>query len=74
MVIRGSGIAPPDSQQTAESGEVHVSIGREPKAVRDELISAFDRNIAPRLKAELCSVDPTNYGYTRDAAIAGELS
>ncbi|XP_008805673.2 ABC transporter G family member 14-like [Phoenix dactylifera] len=67
-----NGIAPPDSQQAIEGGEALGSMEREPKAVREELISAYDRNIATRLKAELYSVDPTNYGYTRDAATAAK--
>lgn len=69
----GAGITP-DSPHAAEHGEAPGSMERQQKAAREELISAYDRNIATRLKAELCSVDPANYGYTRDAASAGELS
>ncbi|XP_026656587.2 ABC transporter G family member 14-like isoform X2 [Phoenix dactylifera] len=62
----------PDSPRAAEHGEAPGSTEREQQAVREELVSAYDRNIATGLKAELCSVDPTNYGYTRDAAIAAK--
>jgi len=31
-------------------------MAEEQKAVREELISAYDKNIATRLKAELCTV------------------
>ncbi|KAG1354976.1 ABC transporter G family member 14 [Cocos nucifera] len=67
-----NGIAPPDSQRVAETEEALVTREREPKVEREELISAYDRNIATRLKAELCSVDPTNYGYNREVAIAAK--
>nr|XP_010943389.1 ABC transporter G family member 14 isoform X1 [Elaeis guineensis] len=62
----------PDSPHAAEHGEAPGSTEREQKAVREELTSAYDRNIAARLKAELCSIDPANYGYTRDAASAAK--
>lgn len=42
----------------------------EQKAVREELISAYDKNIVTRLKAELCvvAVDHNNstYSYSQD--------
>jgi len=47
-----------------------MSMAEEQKAVREELITAYDNNIAARLKAELCAVamDPgnNNYSYSRD--------
>ncbi|ONK58878.1 uncharacterized protein A4U43_C08F660 [Asparagus officinalis] len=63
-----NGIAP-NSKHAIEDGK---GIAEEQKAVREELISAYDKNIATRLKAELCTVsmDPNsnNYNYSRDAA------
>lgn len=41
---------------------------QERKSVRQVLISAYDKNISTRLKAELCSLDANNYNYTKDAS------
>ena len=45
-------------------------MAEEQKAVREELISAYDKNITTKLKAELCAIamDPgnNNYSYSRD--------
>lgn len=42
---------------------------REQNLVKEALISAYDKNIATRLKAELCSLDSNNiYTYTKDAS------
>lgn len=37
--------------------------------VRESLISAYEKNIAPRLKAEVCSLEVNNYNNntTKDA-------
>ncbi|KAK9277501.1 hypothetical protein L1049_007045 [Liquidambar formosana] len=58
-----NGIAP-DSKQATEQGE---NIEQEQKSVKEALISAYDKNISTRLKAELCSSDVNNY-YTKDAS------
>ncbi|KAI7994599.1 ABC transporter G family member 14 [Camellia lanceoleosa] len=59
-----NGIGPVD-KHTIEQGD---STEQEQKLVRDVLISAYDKNISPRLKAELCSLDVNNYNYTKDAS------
>ncbi|XP_072967375.1 ABC transporter G family member 14 [Typha angustifolia] len=66
-----NGIAP-DSNHSSENGDNFGSTESEKKAVKEELLSAYDRNIATRLKAELCTVDPANYGYNRDVANAAK--
>ncbi|THG23088.1 hypothetical protein TEA_013167 [Camellia sinensis var. sinensis] len=59
-----NGIGPVD-KHTIEQGD---STEQEQKLVRDVLISAYDKNISPRLKAELCSLEVNNYNYTKDAS------
>ncbi|XP_057481035.1 ABC transporter G family member 14-like [Actinidia eriantha] len=54
----------PDDKNTFEQGE---NTEQERKSVRDVLISAYDKNISTRLRAELCSLDINNYNYTKDA-------
>ena len=54
----------PDDTNTFEQGE---DTEQERKLVRDVLISAYDKNISTRLRAELCSLDINNYNYTKDA-------
>ncbi|EEF42546.1 ABC transporter G family member 14 [Ricinus communis] len=57
-----NGIAP-DSKTTTEQGE---NTEQEQKLVKETLISAFEKNISTRLKAELCSTDANSYNYTKD--------
>ncbi|KAM4073425.1 hypothetical protein ACJW30_10G017300 [Castanea mollissima] len=57
-----NGIAP-DSKQATEQGE---NAEREQKLVKETLISAYDKNISTRLKAELC--EPNNYNYPKDGS------
>ena len=59
-----SGIAP-DSKHAAEQSE---SLEQERKLVREALISAYDKTIAIKLKADLCSMEANNYNITRDAS------
>uniref|UniRef100_A0A5B7B0A4 Putative ABC transporter G family member 14 n=1 Tax=Davidia involucrata TaxID=16924 RepID=A0A5B7B0A4_DAVIN len=54
----------PDSKHTIEQGD---KTEQEQKSVREILVSAYDKNISTRLKAELCSLDVNNYSYTKDA-------
>ncbi|PSR91728.1 ABC transporter G family member 14 like [Actinidia chinensis var. chinensis] len=54
----------PDDKNTFEQGE---NTEQERMLVRDVLISAYDKNISTRLRAELCSLDINNYNYTKDA-------
>ncbi|RRT32361.1 hypothetical protein B296_00058960 [Ensete ventricosum] len=65
----GAGISP-DSTYASENGGDGGGLQQEKKAVKEALIGAYDRNIATRLKAELCAVDLNNYGYTREMANA----
>ncbi|WOL13202.1 hypothetical protein Cni_G21971 [Canna indica] len=68
-----NGIAP-DSKYAIENGDAAAAGGncmqQEQKAVKEALISAYDRNIATRLKAELCAADLKSYGYSREIATA----
>uniref|UniRef100_A0A2N9F7P3 ABC transporter domain-containing protein n=1 Tax=Fagus sylvatica TaxID=28930 RepID=A0A2N9F7P3_FAGSY len=59
-----NGIAP-DSKQAIEQGE---KTEQEQKSVKEDLISAYDKNISTRLKAELCSFDVNNHNYTKDSS------
>lgn len=59
-----SGIGP-DAKHAIDHGE---TAEKEQKLVREALISAYDKNIATRLKAELCSLDINNYGYSKDSS------
>ena len=56
-----TGIGP---DKTIEQGD---DTEQERMLVRDVLISAYDKNISTRLRAELCSLDINNYNYTKDA-------
>ncbi|RWW45816.1 hypothetical protein BHE74_00048328 [Ensete ventricosum] len=69
FVCVGAGIAP-ESKYGSENGEANGGMQREQKAVKEALISAYDRNVATRLKAELCAVDLNNHGYAREMANA----
>ncbi|KAL6979992.1 ABC transporter G member 14 [Sarracenia purpurea var. burkii] len=55
----------PDFKNTTEQGD---STEQEQKLLRNVLISAYDKNISTRLKAELYSLDVNNYNYTKDAS------
>lgn len=54
-----------DYKHTIEQGD---NTDQERKSVRDALISAYDKNISTRLKAELCSLEVNNYNPTKDAS------
>lgn len=58
-----AGIAP-DSKQVTEQSE---GLEQERKQVRESLISAYEKNIATRLKAEICSMEVNNQNITKDA-------
>jgi len=58
-----AGIAP-DSKQAAEQNE---GLEQERKQVRESLISAYEKNIATSLKAEVCSLEVNNHNITKDA-------
>ncbi|XP_011028515.1 PREDICTED: ABC transporter G family member 14-like [Populus euphratica] len=59
----------PDSKNATDYGE---NTEQEQKSVREALISAYEKNISTRLKAELCNLDPNNYYYTKDASERNE--
>ncbi|KAJ1434115.1 P-loop containing nucleoside triphosphate hydrolase [Sesbania bispinosa] len=59
-----NGIAP-DSKHATEQSE---SQEPERKLVRETLVSAYEKNIATRLKAEFCSLEVNNYNITKDAS------
>ncbi|KAJ4952200.1 hypothetical protein NE237_029032 [Protea cynaroides] len=62
-----NGIAP-DLEHISEQGGLQGNAEKEQKSVREALISAYDKNIDTRLKAELRSLDANNYSYNRDAS------
>lgn len=64
-----AGIAPESEHAT----EPKDNMEKEQKMVWEALISAYDKNIAARLKAELCSLDANNYNYTKDASASKSL-
>lgn len=59
-----AGIAP-DSKQPTEQVE---NMEQEQKLIKEALISAYDKNISTRLKAELCSYDANSYNYAKDGS------
>ncbi|MQL94468.1 hypothetical protein Taro_027123 [Colocasia esculenta] len=74
MLDLANGIAPNSKHATAENGEMNAgNIEQEQKMVRQTLVSAYDKNIATRLKAELCiASDMASYGgngHARDTSL-----
>ncbi|XP_057762489.1 ABC transporter G family member 14 [Arachis stenosperma] len=67
-----NGIAP-DSKHASEQSE---GLEQERKQVREALISAYDKNIATNLKAELCSVEVNNYNnmMIKDACARNQIN
>ncbi|GLU05219.1 hypothetical protein SLE2022_223310 [Rubroshorea leprosula] len=53
----------PDCKNSEQGEETE----KEQKSVRETLLSAYEKNISTRLKAELCNSDVNNYNYTKDA-------
>ncbi|KAF5460224.1 hypothetical protein F2P56_020107 [Juglans regia] len=64
-----NGIAP-DSKQPTEQVD---NMEQEQKLVKEALISAYDKNISTRLKAELCSSDVNNFNRTKDGCKRREI-
>ncbi|PNY13459.1 ABC transporter G family member 14-like protein, partial [Trifolium pratense] len=65
-----NGIAP-DSKHVTEQSE---ALEHERKIVRESLISAYGKNIAPRLKAEVSSMEVNNYNnITKDACTRNQM-
>ncbi|EOY25353.1 hypothetical protein QUC31_009237 [Theobroma cacao] len=54
----------PDFKHSVEQVE---NTEQEQKSVKDALISAYEKNISPRLKAELCNSDVNNHVNTKEA-------
>ncbi|XP_077234759.1 ATP-binding cassette 14 isoform X2 [Tasmannia lanceolata] len=68
-----NGIAP-ESIYSRDEGEFEGGTEEEHKSVREALISAYDRNIATRLKTQLCNLDVNNYGgYAKEASSFGKM-
>lgn len=61
-----AGIGPDFEHSTEQRGDTD----QEKNAVRDILISAYDKNISTGLKAELCSSEVSNYNCTKDASMS----
>ncbi|XP_031272007.1 ABC transporter G family member 14 [Pistacia vera] len=55
----------PDFKQSTEQGE---NLEQEQKSLRENLKSAYEKNISARLKAELYSSEVNNYSHTKDAS------
>lgn len=62
--MKNAGVAP-DSKHATEQKE---NVEQEQKMVREALVSAYDKNISTRLKAELCSLDANTFNYTKGAS------
>ncbi|XWS49438.1 hypothetical protein CRYUN_Cryun12cG0003900 [Craigia yunnanensis] len=60
----------PDFKQSVEQVE---STEQEQKSVKDALISAYEKNISTRLKAELCNSDVNNYANTKEASTRNHM-
>ncbi|KAE8702820.1 ABC transporter G family member 14 [Hibiscus syriacus] len=56
------------------SGEQVENMAEEEKSVKGALISAYEKNISTRLKAELCSTDVNNYVNTKEASARNDMS
>lgn len=74
IYIRGkaqlAGIAPDAAHAPGDQGNCVVGCAeQEKKPVKEALVSAYDINIATRLKAEMCSVDVSGYNVGRETSI-----
>ncbi|RDX63901.1 ABC transporter G family member 14 [Mucuna pruriens] len=65
-----NGIAPDSSKHATEHSESQEA---EKKLVREALISAYDKNIATKLKDELCSLEVNNYKIIKDASTRNHI-
>ncbi|KAK7262806.1 hypothetical protein RJT34_30387 [Clitoria ternatea] len=65
-----NGIAP-DSKHATEQSE---SQEKENKLVREALVSAYNKNIATRLKDELCSLEVNSYNTIKDASTRNHIN
>lgn len=45
-----------------------VESTEEQKSVKDALLSAYEKNISTKLKAELCNLDVNNFVNTKEAS------
>ncbi|XVE57294.1 hypothetical protein DITRI_Ditri04bG0080000 [Diplodiscus trichospermus] len=61
----------PDFKHSVEQAE---STEQEQKSVKDALISAYEKNIYTRLKAELCNSDLNNYVNIKEATARNDKS
>ncbi|KAG9452943.1 hypothetical protein H6P81_005847 [Aristolochia fimbriata] len=69
MLDLANGIAPDSHVATTELSNSSTADSAEKdqkRTVKELLVSAYDKNIATRLKAELCVPDANSYNYTRE--------
>lgn len=65
-----AGIAPDAAHASGDQGNCMVGRAeQEKKSVKESLVSAYDINIATRLKAEMCSVDVSVNNFGRETSI-----
>ncbi|KAK4795800.1 hypothetical protein SAY86_028126 [Trapa natans] len=57
-----NGLSPDPKNPIEQHGD---SMEQEKKSVREALLSAYDKNISTRLKAELCTVDVNSYTFLK---------
>ncbi|XP_068634234.1 ABC transporter G family member 14-like [Aristolochia californica] len=68
MLDLANGIAPDSQVATTDLSNSHTSFSeREKRTVKELLVSAYDKNIATRLKAELCGTEANSYNYARES-------
>ncbi|XP_061338065.1 ABC transporter G family member 14-like [Gastrolobium bilobum] len=61
------------AQENMHATEQSENQEQERKLVREALISAYDMNIATKLKAELCSLEVNNHNTTKDATAKNHI-
>ncbi|KAJ3692537.1 hypothetical protein LUZ60_011632 [Juncus effusus] len=70
MLDLANGIAPESNNVNEENRNVGAEM--DAKEVKEKLMLAYERHIATQLKVEICSVDPTAFGYKRGDMSAGK--
>ncbi|XP_006585333.1 uncharacterized protein [Glycine max] len=70
QVLQSIGIDPGSKHATEQSEGLEHEI----KQVRESLISAYEKNIATRLKVEVCRLEANNYNITKDACATAYIS
>ncbi|KAK4795511.1 hypothetical protein SAY86_027837 [Trapa natans] len=57
-----NGLGPDPKNAIEQQGDI---VEQEKKSVRETLLSAYDKNISTRLKAELCTLDVNSYSFVK---------